>query len=90
MSEIGLNSDKATCVCVYEKQDPFGILDITVGGATGGRRHKRLVVLSWFADMEERGRELIDEDMDWADVIAYAEAKWRSLQKETDGESTSV
>ena len=53
---------------------------------------KRMTVLSWQyrgkpeGEHHSRtligGRELIDQDMDFADMIAYAEAKWRGLQKD--------
>lgn len=85
ISQIGGCSDKVSCTCVFDKGDAGAgwYIDIVVWWAAWGVMPKRLAVLSWYRDLEVMGHEFVDESLAWPDVIAYAEAKWRGLQKET-------
>lgn len=57
-------------------------LSVTVSWMPGEEAWMHITTLSQFSGMRLLGREDIDEDMSWPDIIAYAEAKWRGLQKD--------
>ena len=91
-SQIGRRSE-ATWTCIYAKgEDGFEdgwYLDVGFWRMEWYPSERRALILFWKqtggskrVDKSPRGQELLNPDMELADVIAYAEAKWRDLQKE--------
>lgn len=81
-NDIGYSSQEVTCVCLYDKGDHFEgwRVEILAWRAAWGMVVREVKILSWYDGLELKGREFIDDDMAWADVIAYAESKWEELQ----------
>ena len=89
---IGRRSE-ATWTCIYAKGtdgfDDGWYLDVGFWRMDWYPTVRRALILFWkqTGSTSKRGdftcgQELLSPDLDLADVIAYAEAKWRGLQKE--------